>query len=135
MPCGSGRAGPPRLAFASNLGSFVVQPVITKTAGAYDINITDVQGTGAEPRSATVTVHLDPPVGPQQTTTLELLRGAEVAHTVRARPATGDPATAVFSVVAVAAGEYLIRVRVDGAETPLDLDANRVPIAPKGTIT
>jgi hypothetical protein len=26
-------------------------------------------------------------------------------------------------------------VRIDGAESPLELDANRVPTAPKGTIS
>jgi hypothetical protein len=28
----------------------------------------------------------------------------------------------------------VLRVRIDGAESPVDLDASRTPTAPKGTI-
>jgi hypothetical protein len=124
----------PRIALTSNLGAFVVHPAITQTAGQPDIAITNVQGAGAAPRSATVTVGVAPAVGPNQRATLELLTLQQVAFTFAAAPRT-DPATQlVFSISGVPAGDYLFRVRVDGAESALQLDANRVPVGPKGTI-
>jgi hypothetical protein len=129
-----GADGPARTVFASNLGSFVLQPTITKTGPDYDIEVTDVQGTGSQPRSATVTVKLDPPAGRRQTATLELLTAAGVAHTFLAGPRPQDTATLAFPVQGVGAGTYLVRVRLDGAESPMELDAQRVPVKPEITI-
>jgi hypothetical protein len=60
--------------------------------------------------------------------------GQPVAHTFRAAPRASDGARLSFAASGIAAGDYLLRVRIDGAESPLELDANRVPIAPKVTI-
>jgi Pvc16 N-terminal domain len=123
-----------RPAYASNLGVFVLQPVITKTGGNYDIAITGVQGAGAAPRLATITVGVAPAVGATQTATLEMLAGQQVAYTFRAQPRASAATQLTFAVTGVTAGDYLFRVRVDGAESPLELDPNRTPTAPKGTI-
>jgi hypothetical protein len=123
-----------RPAFASNLGVFVLQPIVTKTAGNYDIAITGVQGAGAAPRSATITVGVAPNVGPAQTATLEMLGGQQVAYTFRAQPRAAAVTQLTFAVTGVTAGDYVFRVRIDGAESPLELDPNRAPTAPKGTI-
>jgi len=128
-------AGTPRMAVRSNLGTFVVHPAITQTAGQPDITITNVQGTGAAPRSASVTVGSSPPVGRDQLATLELLQQQETIYTFAATSPRAGPVTQLaFPVSGVAAGDYLFRVRVDGAESALQLDPNRVPIGPKGTI-
>jgi uncharacterized protein DUF4255 len=128
-------ASTPRMALASNLGTFVVHPAITQTAGQPDITISNVQGTGTALRSAAVTVGVTPAVGPDQIATLELLKLAQVAHTfAAATPRTGPVTQLAFSLSGVTAGDYLFRLRVDGAESALVLDANRVPIGPKGTI-
>jgi hypothetical protein len=57
-----------------------------------------------------------------------------VAYTFLALPRSGSVAQLRFAISEVTAGDYLFRVRVDGAESPLELDANRIPIAPKETI-
>jgi hypothetical protein len=129
-----GANGGTRPAFASNLGVFVLQPTVMKTAGNYNVAISNVQGAGAAPRSATITVGVAPAVAPTQTTTLEMLAGQQVAYTFRAQPLTAASAQLAFAVSGVTAGNYVLRVRIDGAESLLDLDANRVPIAPQGTI-
>jgi len=129
-----GAPGVDHLAFGSNLGTFAVQPVITQSGGGYDIVISDVQGGGAEPRSATVTVDVAPEVGPGQTATLELLTAEGVAYTFMADARSDDTDQLTFAISGVTAGDYFFRVRVDGAESPLELDANRVPVAPEETI-
>jgi hypothetical protein len=122
------------LAFGSNLGTFAVQPIITQTGGNYDIVISNVQGTGPEPRSATVTVDVAPEVGPGQTATLEMLTVEGVAYTFMADARSDDADQLTFALSGVTAGDYFFRVRVDGAESPLELDANWVPVAPEETI-
>lgn len=128
-------ASTPRMAFKSNLGVFVVHPAITRTAGQPDITISSVQGSGAAPRSASLTVGVAPDVAPGQLVTLELMHLEEVAYTfVSTAPRSAPAAAIAFAVSGAAAGDYLFRVRVDGAESALDLDPNRVPIGPAGTI-
>lgn len=131
-----GAPGVAHLAFASNLGSFVLQPVITQSGGGYDIAVSDVQGSGSAPRSATVAVGVAPEVQPKQTATLELLTPQQgvVAYTFMAPPRTDATDTLTFAISGVSAGAYLFRVRVDGAESPLELDAERKPVAPQETI-
>ena len=112
----------------------MLQPVVTQTNGKYDVAISGLQGAGAAPRSATITVGVAPAVGAGQTATLEMLTGQQVAYTFRAQSRETPATQLTFAAVAVTAGDYLFRVRIDGAESPLELDANRTPIAPKGTI-
>jgi Pvc16 N-terminal domain len=122
------------LVFGSNIATFVLQPRIAETAGNPDVDVADVHGSGAAPRSATVTVGVDPQVGTRQLITLELLTAAGVAHTFVALPRTAAAARVAFAIDGVAPSDYLVRVRVDGAESPLDTDANGQPIGPKVTI-
>lgn len=129
-----GAAGVPHLAFSSNLGTFAVHPAITRTGGDYDITVSNVQGSGFAPRSATVLVGIAPDVLPRQTATLELLTPAGVTHTFMAALRTDDTALLSFAISGVIAGDYLFRVRVDGAESQLELDATRRPIAPRESI-
>jgi hypothetical protein len=129
-----GAPGVQHLTFASNLGTFALQPIITQTAGTYNITISNVTGSGNAPRSATIDIDVAPNVGPRQTATVELLTTQGVAYTFLALPRSGSVAQLRFAISEVTAGDYLFRVRVDGAESPLELDANRIPIAPKETI-
>ena len=126
--------GLPRPAFASGLASFAVRPVITKTAGIPDIAITSVQGAGAAPRSATITVNVAPAVGLSQVATLEMLSGGQVVFRFQAQPLAAPAAQLTFQAAGLAAGDYLFQVRVDGTPSPLDLDATGTPVGPKGTI-
>lgn len=129
-----GAPGVAHMAFSSNLGTFVLHPVISKIDNNYDIAITDVKGADEAPRSATVVVGVAPKVRPKQTATLELLTPQGVAYTFIGQPRTDDANKLTFSISGVAAGDYLLRVRIDGAESTLELDANRLPVAPKATI-
>ena len=139
-----GVPGVQHLAFDSTPGSFVLQPVITRTGNAHDIAVTDVQGQGPDPRSATIRVGVSPAVLARQTAVLELLsvrpgrsgRGHDVVvhHTVRAAVRASDTTQLTFRASGLAAGQYLVRVRVDGAESPLEEDQGGVPAQPAGTI-
>jgi Pvc16 N-terminal domain len=129
-----GAPGVSHLVFPSNAASFVLRPVITETAGQPDIAISNVQGTGTQPRSADVAVGVDPVVGAEQLVTLELLTGEGVAHTFMGQPPAVDTDPVAFAISGVVAGDYLFRVRVDGAESPLEVDAAGVPVGPEATI-
>jgi len=129
-----GGAGTPRPAFASDLATFMVQPVITKTGNAYNITIANVQGTGTAPRSAAVQIRVAPVVGVQQMVTLEMLSGQQVAFRFLAQPLAAPAAQLTFRISGVAAGDYFFVVRIDGAASPLDLDASGAITGPKATI-
>jgi Pvc16 N-terminal domain len=123
-----------RAAFASNLSAFVLQPVIQKTAGQYNITISQVQGAGASLRSATITIDMAPSIGLGQIATLELLNAQGVAYTFLALPRTAPVTQLSFAAAGVVAGDYFVQVRVDGAASTLDLDINGAPVGPKATI-
>jgi hypothetical protein len=129
-----GGGGAVRPAFASDLATFVVRPVITKTAGIYDITIANVQGTGTAPRSATITIHAAPNVGVQQTASLEMLPAQLVAYRFLAQPLGVPGGLLTFQISGVAAGDYFFQLRVNGAASPLDLDPSGAPSGPQGTI-
>jgi hypothetical protein len=81
-----------------------------------------------------VVVTVRPVIAARQQVTLELLMAQGVAYTFLANPRTSDINQVTFALSGVAAGEYLFRVRVDGAESPLELDNQQQPVAPRGTI-
>jgi Pvc16 N-terminal domain len=128
-----GSADGPRWAIASNLAAFVLHPSIGRTNGLFDVAVSNVQGAGNAPRSATVTVRVTPDVGTRQTPTLELLTGSSVARTFAALPLSAPGGQLVFPVSGIAAGDYVCRVRIDGADSAPDLDGNGVPVAPAVT--
>jgi hypothetical protein len=132
VPVGSAGAAP--LAFSSNMAAFVLQPVISRTDGVYDIAVANVQGEGPALRSATVVIGAQPVIGTKQTVTLEMITATGVAHTFLAQPRVGDTNQVTFVVEGVVAGAYLCRIRVDGAESPLEVDGNGVPNAPEMTV-
>lgn len=125
---------------ASNLAAFVLHPTINKRPD------TSPDITVALPN---VTVKVSPPVSQTQPVRLLLNefnppadRGAR-AYSFDAAPHNGpaDPDmtdTLVFSVAGVQPGDYLARVQVDGAESPLELstDANDpVYVGPRVTFS
>jgi hypothetical protein len=130
----------PHRGFDSNVAAFVLHPAISRTVGGYDIVVRNVQSTGTDPRSADVDVKFAPAVSKDQQVTLELLTTETVMMTTLAPERTSDADLITFAVRSVQAGDYLVRVRVDGAESPLDFDTDPAsptfnqPIAPKITI-
>jgi hypothetical protein len=97
--------------FESNVAPFVLRPSIA-------VSVANVTGSGAQPRSADVTVQFDPPVAPEQRVVLLLgqLRAA-AGFTFTAPPRDADTTSITFAVSDVPAGIYLVRVQVDGAES------------------
>lgn len=122
----------------SNVAAFVLRPTITT------IGVTDVQGTGSAPRSANIALTVRPAIGVAQRVVLllnELLptsppHAADTPPTAysflapsRSQPSSpplSPPAaseTITIPISGVRAGSYLARVQVEGAESPLETDA------------
>lgn len=123
---------------ASNLAAFVLYPTINKKLGSPDITV-------ALPD---VTINLSPKVGKTQRVTLLLnefnppadraARAYSFDSAPHNKPADPEETeTLTFSIAGVRAGDYLARVQVDGADSPLEHDPNESDpkyIGPKVTI-
>ena len=110
----------------SNVIALVLQPVIVP-AGA---------------TSTLVTVTVTPDVQPGQRVTLLLNQtpvassATPAAYTFTLAPVTAPTNSLGFNIVNVAGGgtQYFVRVTVDGAESPLDLDPSSISFGPTVTI-
>jgi hypothetical protein len=133
----------------SNLAAFVLHPTINrKLDGSPDIAVSTLPATGDDPRSGELTVKLSPNVSKTQRACLllnELSAPADRAArsysfdaSPHNRPADPEETDAlVFPIGGVIKGDYLVRVQVDGAASPLEQDAdvtNPLYIGPKVTI-
>ncbi|MCC7362776.1 MAG: DUF4255 domain-containing protein [Dehalococcoidia bacterium] len=125
----------PHRGFESNVAAFVLHPVVTPVASGVTPTLENgapvvVDGVGL--LSATVDVGFVPEVGRDQRVTLHLYeRGAPATRPARAysfaAPANNGIASSsvtataniAFAVTHVVPGDYLVRVQVDGAESPL----------------
>lgn len=119
----------------SNLAAFVLHPALLSAPA--------LSGDGSE-----IAVEISPDVGQTQRATLLLNElnppadRAARAYSFAAplRNSEDDPAetdTLVFPIGGVAQGDYLVRVQVDGAESPLEISANEndpAYVGPKVTI-
>jgi hypothetical protein len=115
----------------SNVAAFVLSPTIVKDGGGNaKIALSNLQVAANGTRSAQVTVELSPKVGKSQRAALLLNEASPPsdrsarAYVFDAEPRTLDAAAVDFSISGVEAGEYLVRVQVDRAESPLDVDTN-----------
>jgi hypothetical protein len=116
--------------FQSGVVPFILHPVINQTApGVYDITVAPSIGS---PPGDTVRLSVSPAVQPGQRVLLELLQTtpAMPANLLDGGTITTTTSILTFPVSGLTAGQYLVRVRVDGAESPLELDALGVPVAP-----
>ncbi len=115
----------PHEGFSSNVQAFVLSPNIIA------IQVTDVVDDGASLRSANITVTVQPGMLSTQQMVLflnELNSATPVAYSFGALPiAPFSPPVfttdITFPVAGVKAGTYLVRIQVDGAESPLQADA------------
>jgi hypothetical protein len=139
-----GRPPTPHRAVESDPVAFVLRASIESVA------VLGLQGAGAQPRSGQLQIALDLAVGATQTILVVLNQllpsgGVPAAYSFAAPPriALDSPPSSPpspNSVVTVAfagvvAGDYLIRVQVDGAESPLTQGADGRLIGPKVTIS
>ncbi len=141
----------PHSGVESNAAAFVLQPAATfAVANVQDatLNGSPVVVDGVTLRSATVTVTFNPAVGRTQRVRLLLYEfnapdgrpprayifDAPPANGI-ANPAQSETTAIAFAVERVFPGAYLARVQVDGAESPLAVDANGRYNAPQVTIS
>ena len=121
-----------RAAGSSNIVPLILRPRIRQVANLYQVSASGVVADGAL-RSGTIDVTVDPAVGTRQRVVLNLgqrnpAAGAQPASYSFLEPSRDLPgaaeATNDLSVpfTGVLAGSYVVRVEVDGAESPLDRD-------------
>ncbi len=106
----------------SNLAAFVLHPAITDT-----ITVTNLKGTDSAPRSADLTIKLKPIIGKEQRVALllnEISISEAASYTFVAESRDTDTNTITISISGVKAAYYLVRVQVDGAESPLVTDTD-----------
>ncbi|AVH72280.1 DUF4255 domain-containing protein [Nostoc sp. 'Lobaria pulmonaria (5183) cyanobiont'] len=103
----------------SNVAAFVLHPTITAF-------VTQVENSGENLRTAEITVKFQPKVGKAQRVVLllnevlnEVSDDSPVAYSFLAAPPTQDTDAIMIPVKNVKPGTYIVRVRVDGAESPL----------------
>jgi hypothetical protein len=116
----------PHQGFESNVAAFVLRPKVTP--GSVVVNASEVH-EGVTYKDATLTLNIEPKVGLNQRFVLLLneydppLNRAsyEYRFDIKMPAPPPDPVANVSAVIKnVAAGDYLVRVQVDGAESPLD---------------
>ncbi len=120
---------PHQQGFQSGVVPFVLHPVIRQLSPGYDIT---VQHGIASPPGDAVVLTVDPTLRPGQRALLELLDLAAptTAHLFDGGTVAAATNTLSFDIGVMPAGDYLVRVRIDGAESPFDLDSHGVPVAP-----
>jgi hypothetical protein len=107
----------------SNVAAFVLRPTITS------VSVSNVQFISEDdPRTGEVTVQVDVTIARTQRVALalnELSLENPAAYTFKASAITADTNEIRFSIYEVKAGEYLVRLQVDGAESLLNVDRDR----------
>jgi hypothetical protein len=127
---------PHLLGFQSAPATFVLHPEIRQSGSPPSFQITVGPGGGGSPPGETLTVAVDPTVRAGQRALLELLQVAQptAARLIDGGVIASDTNTLTFQITNLPAGTYLVRVRVDGAESPLALDPSGAPSAPSVTL-
>jgi uncharacterized protein DUF4255 len=124
----------PHRGFGSNVAAFVLAPIITQpNPPAFVLVSTDPQ---TQLITGTVTINFTPRVSRKQRVRL-FLNEFQAPNTRQPfgyvftapnengiAPGNDDTDTIAFTIVDVASADYLVRVQVDGAESPLDRDTN-----------
>lgn len=106
----------------SNLVAFVLHPAITKK-----VTISNIKGTGSAPRSADLTIEINPTIGKNQRVILllnEISGGDAASYTFVDESRNTDTSTIIIPVRGVKAADYLVRVQVDGAQSQLITDTD-----------
>ena len=114
---------------SSNVAAFVLRPTIVAP-----IAVDNVVVGGDGLRAAELSVQVTPEVGQNQRVLLllnELTNQAPAAYSFTVPSRNADTDTLTIAISGVEAGNYLARVQIDGAESPLDVSVN--PLNPEYT--
>ncbi|MGF1939393.1 MAG: DUF4255 domain-containing protein [Nostoc sp. ChiQUE02] len=125
-----GNAGQTDRIVESNVAAFVLHPTITAF-------VAQVENSGDNLRTAEITVKFQPKVGKAQRVVLllnEVLGDSPVAYSFFVAPRTQDTDAIAIPVKNVKPGTYIVRVRVDGAESPLHKNQSGAYDSPQVTI-
>ena len=112
----------------------MLHPVIRQSSpGVYEIT---VQPGAVSPPGNDVTVTVMPTAQPGQRALLELLQTSApmAANLFDAGSILSATGVLTFDIGALGPGDYLVRIRIDGAESPLQLNAQGKPVAPVITL-
>jgi hypothetical protein len=131
----------PHAGVESNVLAFVLHPTLTIVLE----NVESRTVNGTTLRSADAVLTLDPPVRKRQRVVLLLnelnppagraARGYSFHAPSRDLPSLPDStATITVPIIDIIPGDYLVRVQVDGAESPLDVDVSGAFNGPRVTI-
>jgi hypothetical protein len=127
---GSPPPGTAHRGFESNVATFVLRPRIALPI--VKTTVPDPQG-GAPLPALQLTV--DVTVGKNQRAVLLLNATAgSASHSFLAPPRPADGTSLTIAIPAVPAGQYFIRLQIDGAESPIDLDPASVNFGPTVTL-
>ncbi|MEH1868203.1 MAG: DUF4255 domain-containing protein [Nostoc sp.] len=110
-----GNGGQTDYVVESNVAAFVIHPTITAF-------VAQVENSGDNLRTAEITVKFQPKVGKAQRVVLllnEVSVNSPVAYSFLVAPRTEDTDAITIPVKNVKPGTYIVRVQVDGAESPL----------------
>ena len=108
----------PHRAFESNVASFVLRPRIDPP-----IVPTDADPESGSPPGLQVAVDNDLSIGRSQRVVLTLNSvGGSGAYSVLAKPRNDDTNACEFPILNIPPGRYFVRLLIDGADSPLDLD-------------
>jgi hypothetical protein len=115
-------ANEPHRGFESNAVPFVLSPTITiVNATSTTVTVKFVPNVGKTQRVQLVLNELNPPTTrPEHDYTFDAPEDNGITNS-----AQDDTDTIAFAIEAVVAGDYLVRVRVDGAESLPDVDNNK----------
>ncbi|BAV06604.1 Protein of unknown function [Filimonas lacunae] len=113
----------------STAEAFVLHPQLT------NIQVNNAQGSGTQPRSADITLKINPGVGTTQKVLLLLnevdsgapgvtLHAYSFSWAQASPPAPGPFTDIVIPIHNVAAGAYLVRIQIDGVQSVLGTDGN-----------
>ncbi|WP_017305450.1 DUF4255 domain-containing protein [Spirulina subsalsa] len=123
-PSGASEPTPPPIkTVESNVVGFILRPSIQS------VTLDNIRGSEDDPRSGDVTVELDVLVGREQRFILVLNQQAtgenEVSEYLFEAPQRAEVSRQVTVTVRdISPGGYLVRVMIDGAESPLQVDTN-----------
>ncbi|MEU9167425.1 DUF4255 domain-containing protein [Streptomyces sp. NPDC048420] len=134
---------PPRLrpSGRSNVRPVVVHPRIRHTPGGYKVSVTDLVRDAEGLRSGTLRMTVDPAVRAAQDVSVLLDPvggGAGFAFFDDRRDGPGSPAEThdlALPLTRLPGGDYLVRLVVSGAHSPLDTAEDGTPVEPRVSVS